>query len=411
MSGLEVRGRLVRSTPCAPRLRATLAARSRPDRAAPTVPGGADRPARRPPSPCGRAPIPASGFVYARRHACAEVRPPLPLLLALQSACGGPASPGTGTTGDATSGGESSDSSGPATAGGTTTGASTDGTTTASPTTSTTAPGTTDPDPTTGTTGDEAEDIAIGEWTDLPGACPDGTTRVDLTTVAELGAASRGEGEFADDGPGTCYFIHDGDYAGEDPLLYVVRGGTARAPIVFVGESRDGVRLRGRVTFAEQGSHVVLRNMTFDIGGFAKADAFNTASVEAVEDITIDHVTFTGDCQTGEDGGHIESNHAKGLRIEACLIERFGRCGPEGHQDHGIYLASGSDITVVNNVIRGNASRGSSCTPRAASTARWTASSSSATGSPATATPTTRTASSSPARATAPSPASTSATT
>ncbi|MFZ6182923.1 hypothetical protein [Nannocystis pusilla] len=45
---------------------------------------------------------------------------PLPLLLALQSACSAPASDSTGTTGDATSGGESSDGSGPATADGTT---------------------------------------------------------------------------------------------------------------------------------------------------------------------------------------------------------------------------------------------------------------------------------------------------
>ncbi|MDC0674407.1 right-handed parallel beta-helix repeat-containing protein [Nannocystis radixulma] len=286
-----------------------------------------------------------------------------PLLLALLTACGGPTSDTTGTAGGSSSAGDSSDSS-------TAPGATEEGPITASPTDGgATAPTTADSDPgttsttsttgtTAGTTGEETDDIAIGEWTDLPGACPDGTTRVDLTTVAELGAASRGEGEYADDGPGTCYFIHDGDYAGEDPLLYVVRGGTADAPIVFVGESRDGVRLRGRVTFAEEGSHVVLTNMTFDIAGFDKGDAFNTASVEAVEDITIDHVTFTGDCKTGEDGGHIESNHAERLRIEACLIERYGRCGPEGHQDHGIYLASGSDITVVNNVIRDNASRG-----------------------------------------------------
>ncbi|WAS96833.1 right-handed parallel beta-helix repeat-containing protein [Nannocystis punicea] len=284
-----------------------------------------------------------------------------PLLLALLSACGGAAA---GSTGDDTDGptGTSDGSSGTPTGSddGTTTASPTDGTTTASPTTSTTGPDTTgpDPDPTGTTTGDETEDLAIGEWTDAPGACPDGTTRVDLTTVDELAAASRGEGEYADDGPGTCYFIHDGEYAGADPLLYILHGGTAEAPIVFVGESRDGVRLRGRMTFEGDGSHVVVTNLTFDISGFEKGDSFNTASVEEVEDVTIDHVTFTGDCETGEDGGHIESNRANGLRVEACLIERYGRCGPEGHQDHGIYLAGGSDITVVNNVIRDNASRG-----------------------------------------------------
>jgi parallel beta-helix repeat protein len=207
--------------------------------------------------------------------------------------------------------------------------------------------------------GDDGGDDGIGEWDEHPGVCPDGTTQVDLTTVEQLNAASRGEGDYAADGPGTCYFIHDGDYVGgEDPMLYIGHGGTADAPIYFVGESRDGVRLFGRATLWDQGHHVVLTNLTFDITDFPKDDAFNTVSVESVQDTTITHTTLTGDCETGVNGGHIESSGAIGLHVEACLIERFGRCGPEGHQEHGIYLAGGSDITIVNNVIRENASRG-----------------------------------------------------
>lgn len=202
-------------------------------------------------------------------------------------------------------------------------------------------------------------DLDIGEWVDMPGACPDGTTQVDITTIDELNAASRGEGDYADDGPGTCYFIHDGEYSGgSDPAVYITHGGTTEAPIYFVGESRDGVHIVGRAGMDQDGSHVVLRNMTFDLTGYSHDDSFNTVSVMAVEDITIDHVTFTGDCATGANGGHIETVGTNGLHVEACLIERFGRCGPEGHQDHGIYLADGDDITIVNNVIRENASRG-----------------------------------------------------
>ncbi len=205
--------------------------------------------------------------------------------------------------------------------------------------------------------GSDGGDDAIGEWDDGPGACPDGTTRVDLDSAAQLAAASRGEGDYANAVPGTCWFIHDGEYGNdEDPILYITHGGSADTPDVWVGESRDGVHIVGRVSIAAD--HVVVTNLTFDLAGYAHDGSFNTADIGEVEDVAIDHVTFTGDCMTGADGGHIETNGSHGVRVEACLIERYGRCGPEGHQDHGIYLASGGDITIVNNVIRGNASRG-----------------------------------------------------
>jgi parallel beta-helix repeat protein len=44
--------------------------------------------------------------------------------------------------------------------------------------------------------------------------------------------------------------------------------------------------------------------------------------------------------------------------VEASLLEAYGRCRSGGHEDHGIYLASGRDVTIRNNVIRGNSSRG-----------------------------------------------------
>lgn len=205
--------------------------------------------------------------------------------------------------------------------------------------------------------GDGGSDDDIGEWDDAPGACPDGSTRVDLDSSAQLAAASRGEGEYADAAPGTCWFIHDGAYGDDqDPILYITHGGSADAPDVWVGESRDGVHIVGRASIAA--SHVVLTNMTFDLTGYVHDGSFNTVDVGEVEGVAIDHVTFTGDCMTGADGGHIETNNSQGVRVEACLIERYGRCGPDGHQDHGIYLASGGDITIVDNIIRGNASRG-----------------------------------------------------
>lgn len=246
-----------------------------------------------------------------------------------------PSGTGTGTLGDSTAAG-SDDPSGP--------------------------DGTGDPSDTDGSTSTGADDgggDGIGEWEDAPGACPEGTVPIELATIEELNAASRGEEPFVDPAPGTCYFILDGDYVGgEDPALYILHGGTAEQPIYWIGESREGVHITGRMTIDQDASHVVVSNLTLDLTGYENDEAFNTADVGEVQDVALDHITFTGDCATGRDGGHIESNGAIDLRIEACIIERYGRCGPEGHQDHGIYLAGGTDITIVNNVIRENASRG-----------------------------------------------------
>jgi hypothetical protein len=199
-----------------------------------------------------------------------------------------------------------------------------------------------------------ASDRAIGEWTDAPGSCPAGATRVDITTVQEMEDASRGDAHTE----GTCFFVHDGVYTqrGSTLPLYFMRGGTAAAPVTWVGESRTGVVIHGRATFESGG--IVLTNMTFDLTGYAQTGSFNTITVLA-DDVTISHVTLTGDCMTGLRGGHIEVDGGAGpVLIEACLIERFGQCNGDGHLDHGIYLAAGHDITIRNDVIRQNSSRG-----------------------------------------------------
>lgn len=189
----------------------------------------------------------------------------------------------------------------------------------------------------------------IGEWSDAPGACPAGSTRVDITTVQEMEDASRGDAH----PEGTCFFVHDGTYTqnGSTLLLYV-----QRSDVTWVGESRTGVVLHGRATVEQP--HVTISNMTFDLTGYAQSGSFNTLTILA-DDVTVSHVTLTGDCMTGLRGGHIEVDGGVGpVRIEACIVERFGQCTGDGHLDHGIYLAAGHDITIVNNVIRENSSRG-----------------------------------------------------
>lgn len=180
--------------------------------------------------------------------------------------------------------------------------------------------------------------------------------------MAELEAATRGEGAYAGDAPATCYLVRDGTYAqrGTTLAMYVKVGGTDAAHRrVFIGQSRAGVIVRGRASIDAGVSHVRLANLTFDLNGYTQSGSFNTLSMLAGSvDLRVDHVTFTGDCATGANGGHIEVDGSSDVVIEACLIERFGRCGPSGHQDHGVYLASGDTIVIRNNDIGENASRG-----------------------------------------------------
>jgi Right handed beta helix region len=213
--------------------------------------------------------------------------------------------------------------------------------------------------------------ISIGEWQDAPGVCPSGMPQVDLDSVEGLKDASRGEGAYAADAPGTCYFIRNGTYQQPDRtvLLYILRGGTSAAPRYFVGESRSNVVLRGRATVGDADdpndrlSNVVLANLTFDLSGglpgYGSDDAFNTLTLNGTAtNVKVDHVSFTGDCAHGLRGGHIETDGVTGLEVDSALVENFGNCGGDGHEDHGIYLAGGAEITLRNSVIRGNSSRG-----------------------------------------------------
>ena len=202
----------------------------------------------------------------------------------------------------------------------------------------------------------------IGTWTDTPGSCPGGMTQVDITTESELESASRGEDSYASDPPSICYLLHAGTYIqnGSTLGMYVTKGGAdALHRRVFVGEMRSTVIVKGRATIDSGVSHVELSNLTFDLTDYAQTGSFNTLSLlDGSTDLRIAQVTFTGDCATGANGGHIEIDGSTDVIVEDCLIEKFGRCGPSGHQDHGVYLANGSNLTLRNNEIRGNASRG-----------------------------------------------------
>lgn len=199
----------------------------------------------------------------------------------------------------------------------------------------------------------------IGEWTDAPGACPPGVPEVPIANAAELSDAARAEGARASDAPSTCYLLANGVYEGQAVVMFIKQGGeSVDKRRWFIGASRDGVVLHTRATFDVGVGDVTIANMTFDLTGFSQSGSFNTLDALDSHDVTIDHVTFTGDCATGFKGGHIETSGATNLLVESCLIEKFGNCAGGGHEDHGVYLSGGSHLVFRNNVIRGNSSRG-----------------------------------------------------
>ena len=201
----------------------------------------------------------------------------------------------------------------------------------------------------------------IGTWTDAPGACPAGTTKIDVTTLADLASATRADGAHAADPADACYLIHDGTYTQSGatlPFLVQKGGASTTQRRIFIGQSRGGTRIVGRGAIADGVSHVVVQNLTFDLTGYSQSGSFNTFDLFQNDDVLVSHVTFTGDCNTGANGGHVEFTNTSNSVLDSCLIEKFGRCGPLGHQDHGIYIAHAKNVTVQNCDIRGNASRG-----------------------------------------------------
>ncbi len=188
-----------------------------------------------------------------------------------------------------------------------------------------------------------------------------GLPQVDITTAAQLASASRGEDAYVGDAPATCYLIHNGNYDQSGVVMFLKKGGEPNGnDRYFIGESRTGVVIHGRAGTDETMpiSDLTVSNLTFDLTGYSQTGPFNTFSLYADKNIHLDHLTFTGDCATGFKGGHVETNGTDGLLVEACIIEKFGNCGGGGHEDHGVYLASGKNLTFRNNVIRGNSSRG-----------------------------------------------------
>jgi serine/threonine protein kinase len=194
---------------------------------------------------------------------------------------------------------------------------------------------------------------------DSGAGCPTGSRQVDISTADQLTAASRGQPPYDSDGPGTCYLLANGSYPGTATLLDITRGGQPGQPIVFAGQSRDGVVVTGHdhtIGGTSNPGYVELRNLTFDIRQEATNDFASTLNVDHAHDVLISNVSFLGDCNHGGHGGHLNVSQGSRVTIEGSLLQGFGHCG--SNQGHGIDLLSGTDITIGNNTITGNAARG-----------------------------------------------------
>lgn len=151
-------------------------------------------------------------------------------------------------------------------------------------------------------------------------------------------------------------------------LLRVSRGGTSSAPITFESKNKWGAVLDGRNfatgfgIFFESGVNFV-NIKGFDIRDFYWAgisDNTNASNLYFYGNHihNIGNVYLKNGGSSGMAGIGLGEHGVSNVTIDSSIINNIGRTGPSGNQiyDHGIYLASNSNITIINNVFYNNTS-------------------------------------------------------
>ena len=191
-----------------------------------------------------------------------------------------------------------------------------------------------------------------------------------METSTVFSGVAQNLNQFVNDNPSKHLLLPAGVYQqapDQKAIVSITRGGTTEEPLIIEGEDRDrdATRLNGIIYVSAD--HVILRNLTIDVGkcGRDPTESFGSLTLIGCKNILIENVAFTGDGKHGRKGAHIlmESDESgripENIEIRNCLIEKFGRFDtPEGKMDHGIYINCGRNITIQNNEIRNNASRG-----------------------------------------------------
>jgi len=167
-------------------------------------------------------------------------------------------------------------------------------------------------------------------------------------------------------GPGDVVIVRNGVYTGTSKaILSIGRGGTALHYATFKADHRWGAILDGRDNTSADGIRIsasFVRVEGFEIKGVWH-DAISPASGVANFEIARNHIHDVGrHCETRSLGLSAIGVANDNVVIEGNLIHDIGRYGPgekgcmplnaywQNH-DHGVYLESGSNVVIRNNVF------------------------------------------------------------
>jgi len=166
--------------------------------------------------------------------------------------------------------------------------------------------------------------------------------------------------------PGDMVIVRDGVYTGgSGPILQITRGGTATNLVMFRAEHQWGAILDGRSNTSSTGVQYLasyVRVEGFEIRGVNHygIDMYpGSTGIQAAGNNIHDVGRY---CTTTQSGLSAFTVDDQNVVIEQNVIHDIGRyaagengCNPSNayyqNHDHGIYLSSGSNITIRNNIF------------------------------------------------------------
>lgn len=166
--------------------------------------------------------------------------------------------------------------------------------------------------------------------------------------------------------PGDVVMVRNGVYTGSSKaVLSITRGGTAARYVTFKADHRWGAVLDGQNNWSADGIRITasfVRVEGFEIKGVWH-DAISPSSDISNFQIVGNHIHDIGRrCETRSIGLSAIGVGNDSVLIEGNLIHDIGRYGPgengcsqpnsywQNH-DHGVYLESGNDVVIRNNVF------------------------------------------------------------
>lgn len=171
--------------------------------------------------------------------------------------------------------------------------------------------------------------------------------------------------------PGDVVVVRNGVYTGGNAIFDVARGGTAANPVVFRAANRWGAVLDGRNNTSEDGVHLsasFVRIEGFEIKGVFHDGIILSSGIIDLQIVGNDIHDVGRYCETGSIGLSAIGVANDDVVIEQNLIHDIGRYanGENGcsqpnlywqNHDHGVYLSSGTNVIIRNNVFY-NVARG-----------------------------------------------------